>query len=70
MGKLRVSYNVTTIRAVPRLRRLVVCLSPRRPGGIFGGQSGIGTGLSPSSSALPCQYNSKVALHIHISTGG
>jgi hypothetical protein len=39
-------------------------LSPR---GICGGQSGTRTGFSLSSSLLPCQYHSTMALHAHIS---
>jgi hypothetical protein len=40
-------------------------VSPRR---ICSGQSDIGTYFSPSSVS-PCQYNSTVALHSHISSG-
>jgi hypothetical protein len=35
----------------------------------FGGQSDKGTGLSTSSSVLPCQYHSTVALHTYIYGG-
>jgi hypothetical protein len=49
--------------AEARVRALV------NPCGIYGGQSGIGTGFSPSSSVLPCQYIIPPSLSKLISDG-
>jgi hypothetical protein len=38
--------------------------------GIYCGQSGTEIGFSPSSSVLPCQCHSTVAIHVNISPGG
>jgi hypothetical protein len=40
------------LTAEARIRSLV------SPCGVYGGQSGTGTGFSPSTSVLPCQFNS------------
>jgi hypothetical protein len=38
--------------------------------GICGEQIGTGTGFSPSCLVFPCQYNSSLAVHTHMSPGG
>jgi hypothetical protein len=38
--------------------------------GIYSGHSDTGTGFSHSSSSLPCQYHSTMALHAYILPGG
>jgi hypothetical protein len=53
-----VSYQPLTAEA--QVRALV------NPCGICGGQSGTGTGFSPSSSVFSCQYHSTATLQTHI----
>jgi hypothetical protein len=74
---LQDSMKVPTPQAMPWLRQLVAGLLLWRPGftprsvhWIFGGQSSTGTGFSLSSSVLPRQYHSTMALHSHVSSGG
>jgi hypothetical protein len=50
-------------------RRALTAEARVNPCGIYGGQSGTGTGFSPSSSVSPCQYHSTVVIHTHISSG-
>jgi hypothetical protein len=42
-------------------RRPLTAEARVRPCGICGGQSGTGTGISPSTSVFPCQFHSTVA---------
>jgi hypothetical protein len=51
------------LSAEARVRALV------SPCGVYGEQSGIGTGFSPSSSLFTYQYYTTIALHTYISPG-
>jgi hypothetical protein len=72
--RLRTSLCNHILHVVPWLRRLVAILSPRRPNffsrfssyGIYDGQSGTGTGLSPRSLVFPRIYHSTVAPYSYI----
>jgi hypothetical protein len=72
MGRPRSEYKGRVIPQVVSRRPLTAEARVRawvNPCGIRGGQSGTGTGFSPSSSVFPCQYNSTVALQTHIIGG-
>jgi hypothetical protein len=58
--------QAVSLRPLTAESRVRACVNPC---GIYGGQSGTGTGFSPSSSLFPCQYHSTVALQTHIICG-
>jgi hypothetical protein len=58
--------QVVSRRPLIAKARVRVRVNPCR---ICGGQSGTGTGFSPSSSVFPCQYHSTVTLQTHIIWG-
>jgi hypothetical protein len=62
----RAMAQVVSRRPLTAEARVRARVNPR---GICGGQSGTGTGVSPSSSVFPCQYHSTVALQTRIIWG-